>query len=262
MTRGNTQRVMSAHEAELARQTDSIVFFKGVQERLSELVTHLRGMAVNDILADETAVIGVDGRWTKDFTVPYAALAIFNFATSPIVVASGPPQTAAPSGPGSRTVAAGGGAVINLTGRALTIYGPAGAQVSVEALARPQPPSFSAGTTVSTALSAQALSDFLESVTPLAGGATFAGAAHDTSAGAWGRARAFASSDVAGTLAVDQSRDGVTWYEIDNAPLAAGSNIGTILEVPIALRFVRVRVVNGVGAQATFECDLTLVAIL
>lgn len=64
--------------------------------------------------------------------------------------------------------------------------------------------------------------------------------------------RAFASSDVAGTLSVQQSEDGSTWHTTVSQPVAAGATAGTVLESLITLPNVRASYLNGAGAQASF----------
>ncbi len=65
------------------------------------------------------------------------------------------------------------------------------------------------------------------------------------------RVRAYA--DQAGTLFVDQSRDGVsgTWRSTESITVAAGET--KFLEAKVVARYVRVRYVNGATAQGAFE---------
>lgn len=100
-----------------------------------------------------------------------------------------------------------------------------------------------------------------ETSTPLAGNATFNGGTVDIASSAQGasRLRAFAYSDVAGTLNIQQSRDGTTWRT--TLSQAVGAAAGTVVESIISRRYIRVSYTNGAGAQATFELDTCLVSI-
>jgi hypothetical protein len=92
-----------------------------------------------------------------------------------------------------------------------------------------------------------------ESVTPLAANGVFNGAAVDCGAAAT-RFRGWASSDQAGTINMQESSDGVTWYTTTSQPLAAGTGTGTVVELITTLRYQRVQVVNGTTLQTTFKC--------
>lgn len=95
--------------------------------------------------------------------------------------------------------------------------------------------------------------------TVLAGAATRNG---DTlSSYGFSRFRAFASSDVAGTLNIQQSADGgTTWYTTTTAAVAAGSTAGTVLESIIAQPHVRAQYVNGASVQTAFAFSTALLA--
>ena len=71
--------------------------------------------------------------------------------------------------------------------------------------------------------------------------------------------RAFAASDVAGTLEIQQSRDGATWWRTDSAAVPAGVTNGVMLEAEIIMPRVRARYVNGGAAQSQFEFVTLLV---
>lgn len=122
------------------RNIDLAVLLARLEGRMSDFVAQLRGMAVNDVLASELATIGSTGIWSRDWEVPFAAVAVANFGPS-LVLTSDPPQGQAPSGgPGAHRVGNGGFAVLNITGRTVTLYGVAGAQVSLQVFTKPQPP--------------------------------------------------------------------------------------------------------------------------
>ena len=97
---------------------------------------------------------------------------------------------------------------------------------------------------------------FQETSTPLAGGAAVNGATR--TAGSFSLFRAFASSDQSGTLSIQQSRNGTTWYETPTSVAVTGGATGTVLESLIAMPYVRARYVNGASAQTTFEFDSAL----
>lgn len=238
---------------------DLVVFLRALESDMSELVAQLRGMAINDTLFSGDVVLDATGAWTMSFSVPYASVAVDSQGSAAIVVTSGSPQVAAPTGAGAHIIGPGGKQGIVLTGRDLTIYGAAGTQVSVQVFTKPINP-FAAGTnTVLTAASAQLVSRLHESSAPLLAAATFNGATRDTNPAPYSRFRAFAAADVGGTLSVQQSTDGVTWYTTLSVPLGAGSP--TILESLVTLRYIRMQVVNGAANQTTFEADSTLLAI-
>jgi hypothetical protein len=98
---------------------------------------------------------------------------------------------------------------------------------------------------------------FDETDTVLAIGATRNGSTRATED--YSRFRAFASADQAGTLNIQQSSDGSTWYTTDTIPVAANSP--TVLETIVAMPYARVQYVNGGVVQTAFELDSMLVAI-
>ncbi len=89
--------------------------------------------------------------------------------------------------------------------------------------------------------------------------ATRNGATYAT--GDYARFRAFASSDQAGTLNIQQSRTGSTWYTTVTTAVAAGSTTGTVLESIITMPFIRAQYVNGATNQGAFEFDTARVGI-
>lgn len=69
--------------------------------------------------------------------------------------------------------------------------------------------------------------------------------------------RVFADADQAGTLNVQQSMDGVTWYTTDTASVSASTP--KIIESTWTLNYVRVQYVNGATAQGAFLLTSQLV---
>ncbi len=74
--------------------------------------------------------------------------------------------------------------------------------------------------------------------------------------------RAFASSNVAGTLKIQQSRDTITWYTTVSQALTVGSTEGTVIESIVVLPFVRAQYTNGTTTQTQFEFDTALLVVL
>lgn len=94
-----------------------------------------------------------------------------------------------------------------------------------------------------------------ESVTPLAASASISGTSRQTTSTGklgpmlWPLFRAFAASDQAGTVNIQQSLDGKIWWTTLTAPIVAAQ--GTVLESLCTLPFVRAQVVNGTTSQTT-----------
>lgn len=92
-----------------------------------------------------------------------------------------------------------------------------------------------------------------ETTTNLGASATFTGAARDvgTSVGTQSRYAAFnvtATAGVAGTVRIEMSNDGTTWYRA-SADTAVSANGVVTLSVPVVTRYYRGVYVNGAGAQ-------------
>lgn len=93
---------------------------------------------------------------------------------------------------------------------------------------------------------------YADSTTALGISATFTGTSRDLGAeNAYTEFVASATADVAGTLNVDASTNGTTWFLAGTAAVAANG----VAEVKAAVtaRYYRVRYVNGAAAQATFS---------
>lgn len=99
---------------------------------------------------------------------------------------------------------------------------------------------------------------FLHSTTPLAAAATFTGTTLDLGGNhAINRHRALCYADQAGTLYIEESRDGTTW----RATLTQAVTAGGVVEVDsiVVARYQRVRYVNGATLQGAFELQSALV---
>lgn len=93
---------------------------------------------------------------------------------------------------------------------------------------------------------------FIDSTTNLTGGSTFTGASLDLGGTPLYEVhRAHVYADQAGTLYMEQSRDGTTWRIIQTQAVALGEI--KRVEVPILMEFVRVRYTNGATGQGAFE---------
>lgn len=75
----------------------------------------------------------------------------------------------------------------------------------------------------------------------------------------WTAVRAFAKSDQAGTLYIDESQDGTNWFTVGlGTAITAGS--AARAEIPVNTRFARVRYVNGTTAATALFITATLVS--
>jgi hypothetical protein len=77
----------------------------------------------------------------------------------------------------------------------------------------------------------------------------------------WDRVRAWAVSDQAGTLTIQQSMDDTTWFAIDQpaSPPALATN-GGFIESRITMRYVRAVLVNGAAAATGVRLVMALVS--
>jgi hypothetical protein len=113
-----------------------------------------------------------------------------------------------------------------------------------------------------------------ESITPLAGAATFTGTGRDLmnnaantsitnqASAAPGRFRGWSDSDQAGTLLAEVSRDNTTFRAVLSVPTATidGRNIATF-DIPVYTRYARVRYVNGATIQTSFTIGSQATAV-
>lgn len=102
---------------------------QGSRERLDEIARALRSSGSGPpVLETATVTIGASGVFTQDrYRVPFASVAVYNSGSSPITVAAGTAQGAAPGGgQGMFIVPAYGFRSVNLAGSALSVYGAPG----------------------------------------------------------------------------------------------------------------------------------------
>lgn len=98
-----------------------------------------------------------------------------------------------------------------------------------------------------------------ESVAPQGASATVNGAARDVGAQAGQNHglcafNAMAVSDQAGTIRIESSLNGSTWYRA-TADVAVAANTPVILSIPVVSQFHRAVYVNGATAQGSFKLD-------
>jgi len=100
-------------------------------------------LTARTVLACETWQFDAAGIIARSWPVPYAAVAVSSQSTAAVTVTSAPPQEKPPtSGVGLGLLGPGAAAVFDLAGRALTLYGTPGDQVSIEVYAGTQPPAW------------------------------------------------------------------------------------------------------------------------
>jgi hypothetical protein len=98
-----------------------------------------------------------------------------------------------------------------------------------------------------------------ESVTPQGASATLTGATRDVGVQSGQNHslcafNAIVVSDQAGTIRIETSLNGSTWYRA-TADVAVGVNTPVVLSVPVASQFHRAVYVNGATAQGSFKLD-------
>lgn len=101
---------------------------------------------------------------------------------------------------------------------------------------------------------------YSDTTTPLGASTSFTGTSRALfNPGMVGKFRAFAYADQAGTLKIEQSRTGSTWYQMASASVSA--NTPTTLESNIYMQYVRVAYTNGATAQSSFELNSCAVSM-
>jgi hypothetical protein len=88
-------------------------------------------------------------------------------------------------------------------------------------------------------------------VTPLAGNGVYTDPGTNNDVLLCRRWSGLVSSDVAGSLALQESSDNATWYTIQTIAVVGGTP--QAWNKDISGRFIRMVYTNGAGAQATFE---------
>ena len=163
MTTMEARRNLDTVLAELAEE------LRHERATMTEVVGHLRSQTANDLLLVNTAIFPTIGYVDHAFGSPYGSVQVSNHSSAgTVVVSADPPQSGAPNGRGAYRVGPGCSAVINLHGRALTLYGTAGERVSYQVFTRAWPP-FATGPDLDQA-AGFALPAIAEPATPATGG--------------------------------------------------------------------------------------------
>lgn len=103
---------------------------------------------------------------------------------------------------------------------------------------------------------------YQESVAAQAASATVTGTARDTGAASGSNHRyaafnAYAFADVAGSMRIEVSNDGVTWRRA-SADAAVAANTAVIMSVPVVARYFRAVYINGATLQTAFMLNTSL----
>jgi hypothetical protein len=117
----------------------------GLDQRVTMLASALRGMRDHETLVIETIVIPASGVVDRDWQVEYHAVAVTSQSTQAVTLSSSPSASSAPpSGVGVAVIGPNRCGVFNLCGYSLSVYGKPGDTVTLEVLAKPQPPAWGA----------------------------------------------------------------------------------------------------------------------
>lgn len=109
--------------------------------RLTSAVSDLHGLVVNECLVTETLILDASGTAFRDWSVPYGSVAVHNAGADPLTIVNGTPAGSPPrSGVGVVVIPSGAAVTANMAGRALSLYGTAGAAIILSVFTRPQPP--------------------------------------------------------------------------------------------------------------------------
>lgn len=109
--------------------------------RMTELVSVLRGLALNDVILTADVVLDSQGTYVFSAEVPFAGLTVSNRGPRPVIVASGTAGIGPPGpSPARFTVGPGRACTRPLTGTAFTVYGRPGADVGVSVWSHLQAP--------------------------------------------------------------------------------------------------------------------------
>ena len=116
-----------------------------IDQRVTMLTSALRAMRDCETLVVETIVIPASGVADRDWQVEYHAVAVTSQSTQAVTISAAPGQISAPtSGVGVAVLGPNRCGVFNLAGHSLSLYGKAGDVVTIQVLAKPQPPAWGA----------------------------------------------------------------------------------------------------------------------
>jgi hypothetical protein len=134
---------MSRNGHTIDHSVDTLLCLQDLRGAVTDLAATIRGNHVNKILNTELIVIPTSGVWTRDFSVPFAALAISTLGDG-MTIAGAPPQGNPPGGGvGVHKIPAGGQITVNLAGNILSVYGVAGDQANLQVFLEPQAAAYS-----------------------------------------------------------------------------------------------------------------------
>jgi len=105
-----------------------------------------RALQTTSVIESTTLVFNAAGLISRDYPVPYAAVAIYSRSSQTVTAANLPPASGAPpQGQGTAQVGPLGFGSFNLSGRSLTLYGNPGDAVTFTVFASPQVPNAASG---------------------------------------------------------------------------------------------------------------------
>ncbi len=136
---------MTRAQLETALVTELLEELRHERTARTEMMAHVKGLITNDLLLVVLDTFDATGIISHDFPTPYGCVHVSNHGTAAVIVSADAPQQGAPRGRGSARVDVGKGATLDLHGRALTLYGIAGEQVTIQVFSRTWPPFDSGG---------------------------------------------------------------------------------------------------------------------
>lgn len=105
-----------------------------------------RELRDTSVIESTTLVFNAAGLISRDYPVPYAAVAIYSLSAQKVTAANLPPASGAPAqGQGTAQVGPLGFGIFNMAGRSLTLYGNPGDAVTFTVFAKPQAPNAASG---------------------------------------------------------------------------------------------------------------------
>lgn len=117
-----------------------------IRNDLGIAATAFRELANTSVIESTTLVFNAAGLISRDYPVPYAAVAIYSLSTQKVTAANLPPASGAPpQGQGTAQVGPLGFGSFNMAGRSLTLYGNPGDAVTFTVFAKPQAPNAASG---------------------------------------------------------------------------------------------------------------------
>lgn len=123
---------------------ESVAILGNIHAGITALADAAKSRNYCETLAVETWVFPPDGIISRQWAVDYRSVAVTAFSTTEkVTVSSSAPAESAPTtGAGTAVLAPGKCGVFNVAGRALTLYGKPGENVTISVFAKPQPPAW------------------------------------------------------------------------------------------------------------------------